>query len=143
MSSCKVLYEVEFNIKENLLCCCAKEVMRREGVCGDISIVFVSYDKIKRMNKIFFGKDVVTDVLSFQEKDNINNGKKDNSYLGEILICPEFLNNKTDLCWEVLHLVTHGTFHLIGKHHEDFEDGYNLIHKQEVEIIDYVIKKVK
>ena len=145
MSKCKVIHEVPFDINTDILCLCASEVMKRHGKDGDIFIVFVSYDKMKKMNKDFFGSDDATDVLSFPSEKKIGyNEDKDNSYLGEIFICPEFLNKKNgDITWEVLHLVAHGTFHLLGIHHEHIEDGYDTIHKQEVEIIDYVMDKIK
>ena len=134
MRQCNVIYEVPFDIEKEIVCLCAQEVMSREGVERDIFIVFVSCDKMKEMNNRFFGRDNATDVLSFPADQ-----KED--YLGEILICPSVLKNKKNIQWEVLHLVAHGAFHLLGQHHEHTEDGYDIIHKKEVEVIDYVMSK--
>jgi probable rRNA maturation factor len=79
------------------------------------SIVFVTDDKIRRLNRDYRGFDKATDVLSFQG---------DGAYLGDILISSETAYNQTlksgTLTFEtnVRRLVLHGLLHLMGYDHE-------------------------
>jgi probable rRNA maturation factor len=79
------------------------------------SIVFVTDEKIRRLNRDYRGFDKATDVLSFQG---------DGAYLGDILISSETAYNQTlksgTLTFEtnVRRLVLHGLLHLMGYDHE-------------------------
>ena len=79
------------------------------------SIVFVTDEKIRRLNHAFRGSDKPTDVLSF---------RGDGGYLGDILISSETAYNQTlkssTLSFEtnVRRLVLHGLLHLMGYDHE-------------------------
>ena len=79
------------------------------GVEKEISLVFVGDAKIKELNKKYRGKNKTTDVLSFEE-------------LNEIFIClPQAKRQvkllKTSLKAELTRLLTHGIVHLKGYDH--------------------------
>lgn len=76
----------------------------------DISLVLVGSAKIKEFNKKYRGKNKATDVLSFEE-------------LNEIFICLPFAKKqakllKTPLNSELMRLLVHGIVHLKGYDHE-------------------------
>ena len=81
----------------------------------EFSVVFVSDEKMRQLNRDYRGFDKPTDVLSFPG---------DNGYLGDILISPETAYNQarksTTLSFEtnVRRLVLHGLLHLMGYDHE-------------------------
>ena len=85
------------------------------GVERDFSIVFVTDEKIRSLNRDYRGFDKPTDVLSFQG---------DGGYLGDILISSETAynqsRNSSALSFEtnVRRLVLHGLLHLMGYDHE-------------------------
>jgi len=79
----------------------------------DLSLVLTDDDKIQDLNKKYRNKDKVTDVLSFEE-------------LNEIFIClPEAQRQarllKTSLKLELTRLLVHGIVHLKGYDHEKSE----------------------
>jgi probable rRNA maturation factor len=82
------------------------------------SVVFVTDEKIRRLNRDYRGVDKPTDVLSFRG-DGGNGG-----YLGDILISCETAYNQSrkssTLAFEtnVRRLVLHGLLHLMGYDHE-------------------------
>jgi probable rRNA maturation factor len=79
------------------------------------SVVFVTDEKIRRLNRDYRGFDKPTDVLSF---------RGDGGYLGDILISSETAYNQSrkssTLSFEtnVRRLVLHGLLHLMGYDHE-------------------------
>lgn len=76
----------------------------------EVSIAFVGEDEIRKMNKEYRGLDKVTDVLSFEG---------DNSFLGEIIICPEQIKRQAKELgnsekYEIIFILVHGLLHLLG-----------------------------
>lgn len=76
----------------------------------EISLVFVGDAKMRALNKKYRGKDKTTDVLSFEE-------------VNEVFIClPQAKRQakllKTSLKNELTRLLTHGIVHLAGYDHE-------------------------
>ncbi len=79
----------------------AKIVLKGENdITKEISVVLVDKKEIQKINKKYRGKDAPTDVLSFEELD-------------EIFICPEVIK-KEDLAFVLIH----GILHLLGYNHE-------------------------
>ncbi len=77
----------------------------------EVSIVFVSENRIKRLNKIYRGLDKITDVLSFEDSGNDS--------LGEIIMCypqikKQAKKRNTPLQNELIFIFIHGLLHLIG-----------------------------
>ncbi|MCH8049216.1 rRNA maturation RNase YbeY [Patescibacteria group bacterium] len=89
---------------------------------GEIAISYVSDGEIKRLNRIYRGKDEVTDVLSFSYLDEA----KRRGPIGDVAI--SFTQAKRqamegDLRLELVDLVVHGVLHVLGYDHERPEDA--------------------
>jgi len=92
-----------------------KVFLRAAAVLGskrlqNISLVFIGDEKMEELNKKYRHKDRITDVLSFEE-------------LNEIFIClPQAKRQakllKTPLQTELTRLLVHGIVHLKGYEHE-------------------------
>lgn len=85
-----------------------------------VSVAFISAAQIRKWNRIYRGRDKVTDVLSFTAG---REGEFDDS-LGEILICPERAARQAKeygwtLSREIARLLVHGLAHLLGYDHEN------------------------
>jgi probable rRNA maturation factor len=83
---------------------------------SSLTLVFVNAQKMRALNKQYRSKDYVTDVLSFE-------GKED---LGELIFCLEKMqeqakSNQHSLDSEFLYLLIHGILHLSGYDHEASE----------------------
>ncbi len=85
-----------------------KILKRKFKIKQSISIALVSKSEIKKFNKVYRGKDRVTDVLSF----NINS----DLILGEVVICLDQV--KGNIKEELKLLTVHGILHLLGHDHE-------------------------
>ncbi len=82
----------------------------------EISIVFVTKQEIKKLNKIYRKKDSVTDVLSFSYKEN-------DQITGEIIICYEIARSDArQIGVRVSDMidvfVVHGIVHIAGYDHK-------------------------
>ena len=98
------------------------------------------------MNKKFRNKNKSTDILSFPSEKKFN--FKNNSYLGDIIISFEFMNNpKTINNFEfrnkVIKTFIHGFLHLLGYDHTKLKDFKKML-KEEEEIYQFIkIKMAK
>lgn len=97
-----------------------------------VTIAFVSDAKMRRLNRDFRGKNVVTDVLSFpfemHEFDLAENAKN----LGDIVISLEQASrqaaeNDLTLPLEISQLILHGILHLVGYDHETDQGEMNTL----------------
>ena len=91
---------------------------------GLISLALVGEPAMKKLNKAYRGKDSVTDVLSFAERDIKNplKNKPTDRYWGEVIICyPQAVKqarqNKKLVKKELEWLLVHGVLHLLGHDH--------------------------
>jgi probable rRNA maturation factor len=90
-----------------------------------LSVAWVNENEIQALNKKYRKKNVVTDVLSFSEFDNLNNIKKaesTNIFLGELILCYDDIKRYTEqerisLSKEVIKVFIHGLLHLLGFSH--------------------------
>lgn len=82
-----------------------------DDINQEINVVFVNSKYIKGLNKEYRGIDKVTDVLSF----SIN----EEALLGEIYICPEYVEKEIEFPFEeeIVRLIIHGILHLLGYDH--------------------------
>jgi len=102
-------------VDKNLLLGVAKKVLSGENnITKDISIVLVDKKKIQEINKKYRKQDKPTDVLSFEEID-------------EIFICPE-IAAKEDL----IRVLIHGVLHLLGYDHEKKEEAQKMKKKEKL-----------
>ena len=88
-----------------------------------VSVAVVGDAAMKRLNKAYRGKNSVTDVLSFGERDGARTPDAETGFLGEIIICyPQAVRQARELSHslddELAWLVTHGFLHLLGHDHE-------------------------
>lgn len=80
-----------------------------------VSVAFVSEAEIRGLNARYRGKDKVTDVLSF--------GDREGEHLGEVLLCyaqarRQAVQQGHTVRDENLFLLVHGLLHLFGMDHE-------------------------
>jgi probable rRNA maturation factor len=75
---------------------------------GHLAVALVLPGRIRELNRLYRGRDEVTDVLSFP----VDEGPPE---LGDVLICPEHTENLREA-------VVHGVLHLCGYDHET-DDG--------------------
>lgn len=96
----------------------------------EISVTFVGSDEIKELNKLFRNKNVVTDVLSFPQYDEIPTDSKAGLIaLGDVVICSEIALIQAEEYGhsgerELVYLLVHSIFHLLGYDH--IEEGEKL-----------------
>ena len=88
-----------------------------------VSVAVVGDAEMKRLNRTYRGKNSITDVLSFGERDGERTPNAEQGYLGEIIICyPQAVRQAKELSHsvedEMAWLVTHGFLHLLGHDHE-------------------------
>ena len=60
---------------------------------GYFSLAFISAEEMRKLNYSYRGKDKVTDVLSFEEFNDIPTDDKQR-FLGEVIICPDQLKKQ-------------------------------------------------
>ncbi|MFA6525861.1 MAG: rRNA maturation RNase YbeY [Candidatus Buchananbacteria bacterium] len=89
----------------------------------NFSLAFVDSRTIRKFNRAYRGKDKVTDVLSFAQRDSDFISPGEERELGEILICLSRAKSQAkEYGWtldhEVCRLLIHGLAHLIGYEHE-------------------------
>ncbi len=93
----------------------------------EASLAFVTPKAIQTLNHDFRGKNKPTNVLSFPqftpaELKKLKPAKTETIYLGDIILCKkvivsETLKLKKPLNHHLIHLVVHGTLHLLGYDH--------------------------
>ena len=120
-----------------------KETLTLENMELDyeVSISFVNNDEIRELNKEYRGIDKVTDVLSFPMDDEFM--VEGPNLLGDIIISAEVAEEQAreyghSLYREIVYLVTHSMFHLIGYDHID-PDEKIIMREREKELL----KKLK
>ncbi len=102
-----------------------KKVIRKtlELACADlklseISVVFVSEEKIRRINRKYRRRDKSTDVLSF----DYSLGYNEKEVSGEIILCLDVIGknaceNKIAFSRELAFVLSHGILHILGMRH--------------------------
>ncbi len=103
---------------------CGDVLVRTGAPACLIGVVFVGPRSIRRLNRVYRGKDYATDVLSFPYEGESVNGMP---FLGEIVLSPavadkqarEYNITRED---EIRRLLVHGILHLLGYDHE-VDDG--------------------
>jgi probable rRNA maturation factor len=95
------------------------------------TIVFVSDDAIRKLNRRFRGKSLATDVLSFPAGTEFFE-EENGSHLGDVVISVERAAaqakaNRLSFSGEVEQLILHGLLHLCGYDHETDKGQMNRI----------------
>lgn len=88
-------------------------VLSKEARNADVSVIFVSDERMLQLNREFLGHDYVTDVISFPLEEN------DGSIEGEIYVAVDQARRQAEeynvsVENEVTRLVIHGVLHLLG-----------------------------
>ena len=121
--------------------------LKSQGVDNSIfNIIIVDCDEIKNINKIYRGKDSVTDVISFALEDDTTFIKTDFRVLGDIYICLDKALEQSELYGhsfkrEICFLAVHGLLHLLGYDHMNESDEKIMFELQERILEEYGIKR--
>ena len=93
-----------------------------------VSIAFVGDTTMRRLNKIYLGKDTITDVLAFSDIDSrgMASGLEEDKSLGEVIInytqikrqAKRYSKSVQD---ELVFILVHGLLHLLG--YDDSTEG--------------------
>jgi len=105
---------------------------------NEISLAVIGRSEMRKLNKIYRGKDKATDVLSFE--DGEQQGSK--TFLGEILICWPYLQTQAREMHhsnqkEFMVLFIHGLLHLLGYDHIKAGDAKKM-KPLEAKILQYI-----
>lgn len=98
----------------------------------EISLSFVSEVEIRKLNRDYRDKDSVTDVLSFPLDDDF---AIQTNLLGDIIICckraiEQAKEYNHSIKREIVYLVVHSMFHLLGYDHIDESDRIIMRNKE-------------
>lgn len=120
--------EVKKVIKESLN-------VEKEDIESEVSISFVTDEEIHELNREYRNVDRPTDVLSFPMELEFDMPEK---MLGDIIISTDTASRQADefnhsIEREILYLVTHSMFHLMGYDH--MNDDEKLIMRSKEEIV--------
>lgn len=129
----------------------AKKILEKEGIKENVlvEVVLVGPKRMRNINKKYAGKNQITEVLSFSDKDIKKPTKKELKFietpeaqglLGEILLCPSKIKKdakkfKKDFKEELIFVFVHGFLHLLGYDHKDTKTTQEM-RKKEKEILE-------
>ncbi len=102
----------------------ARDVLAREGVEeGELGLMLVSPDEIRRLKAEHLGVDEETDVLAFpiDGRDEVLDGPP--RQLGDIVLCPQVV----DSTWRAP--LVHAVLHLVGYDHGDEMEARERAHR--------------
>jgi rRNA maturation RNase YbeY len=89
-------------------------------VRGEVTVVFTGDREMRRLNRVYRGKDKSTDVLSF----DIGEGRERSEPFGDVVVSIETARRQAKeygatIDVEVQRLLVHGTLHLCGHDHKE------------------------
>ncbi len=146
----EILNETDIELSDDLNALIVKatdKVLEYEGfdIDGEVSVLFVTDEKIKALNLEFRKKNEVTDVLSFPQYDNLKEEGTNEPflYLGDVVISLEQATRQADefghtLEREIVYLTVHSVLHLFGYDHMGEEEKKEMREKEKT-----VLKSLK
>jgi probable rRNA maturation factor len=110
-----------------------------------LTILLSDNKTIKKLNKKFRKKNKYTDILSFPFSKKLL--VLDNTYLGDIIISYDYINNQKiltnkELKEKVFKLFIHGFLHLLNYDHIKLKD-FKKMDKEETNIYNFTSKKIE
>ncbi len=122
-----------YKIKDSKIKQVVQETLGKKSSSAKLSIAFVDNNEIKRLNKIYFGLNNITDVIAFP----LNNHK--NALNGEIVVSVETavetaVKEKIDVEGEIVLYVVHGILHLLG-YRDGNRDDAEIMHEKESSLL--------
>ncbi len=118
-------------------------VLHHEGFSnpGEVSVTFVTNERIRVLNKEYRNKDSVTDVLSFPQYDQLFSEPRSSDYLclGDVVISLDRAKEQAmdfghSFEREVVYLTVHSILHLLGYDHL-LEDEQRTMRAKEKDIL--------
>ncbi len=116
----------------------------------EISIHVINDKKIRKINKKYRNKDKPTDVLSFSQLEGLEFPRipEEPLILGDILISYETALRQSQeyghsLEYEMIRLVVHGIYHLLGYDHERSKEENCIMSRKEKQLIKHILKHNK
>ncbi len=108
------------SLRQRALSAFLKEAAGAVELNGDVSVLVTSDEEIRRLNRIYRGKNKATDVLSFPAAEPLNGHP---GMAGDLAISAETAARQAEelghpLATELQILVLHGLLHLAGYDHE-------------------------
>lgn len=123
---------------EDLITNVFNEIMKQENIDKyyEVSVIFVTKERIKEINRLYRNIDQVTDVISFQLLDEENHSLENITTLGDIFICLDKMKEQAveynhSEQRELAFLACHGFLHLLGYDHNDNLSEKIMFQKQE------------
>jgi probable rRNA maturation factor len=119
-----------------------------DGASGErkieVSIVLVSRQKIRKINKEYRKVDAATDVLSIAQEDIVDKKSDCPRILGELVVCPQIVASdakkaKISVEKELAWALVHGILHLLGHDHEKNAAAAEAMRKKE----EFYLSKLK
>lgn len=138
----KIKEEIENKVEniENISRDILIKALKSENIVGnfELSISFVSNDKIQDLNRYYREKNNVTDVLSFPMVDFKERNEKENiteELLGDVVISFEIVKKQSleynhSIEREISYLICHSIFHLLGYNHMEKEEKETMRRKE-------------
>lgn len=124
----------EYQLSPSRLAAIANAVGTREGTeRGMIGVSFVDDGEIQRLNRLYRGKDSITDVLSFASDFAEQTGN-----LGDVIIDfnQALRQADGDVELEITDLLVHGVLHVLGYDHEIATDADKMFPLQDSIVAD-------
>ena len=109
---------------------------------SELSVLFVTADHIRRLNKRFAGNDYTTDVLAFPMMD-----EEDETFLlGDVVVCPSVAEENAHklghgIGREIDALLVHGTLHLLGYDHQGVDDKTKMDERMSVILASFTAQR--
>ncbi len=141
----KIFKDIKPIIKKAIITALGETSILQKCRNTEISVLLTDNLGIKKLNKIYRGKDKATNVLSFPLMD-IKAGKYGNLpqdiILGDIIlaysiIAEEALKQNKPFINHLTHLCIHGALHLVGYDHEREKDAEKM-ESLEIKILTYL-----
>jgi len=141
MKSVEVNNLTQVEIDQEFIKKIIKEVLREEEREGDVSVAFIGPGRMRKLNRMYRGKNRTTDVLSFPGKEvSFEQFKigdfKEVEDLGEIVVCLREVKKNAKRAGisfdeELVRVLIHGTLHLLGYDHEKSEEEKEMRKREE------------